>query len=119
MIQTINVSDFRDAFRAHGRREQFSYEGLGALFDFLEEVNPDFELDVVALCCDYSEDTVEEIAEAYGIDLSECSEGVCTASAYGLEQVAEAKTAAVRDYLEAHTSVVGETPNGFIYCSSF
>jgi hypothetical protein len=120
MIQTINVSDFRDAFRACGRADQFSYEGLGALFDYLEEFDGgNYELDVIALCCDYSEDTVQEIAEAYGIDLSECSEGVCTASAYGLEQVAKAEAAVVLAYLEDHTSVVGETPNGFIYCSSF
>jgi hypothetical protein len=115
MIQTINVSDFRDAFRACGRADQFSYEGLGALFDYLEEIDPDFDLDVIALCCDYSEDSPEDIAESYGIDLSECSEGVCTASAYGLEQVAKAKTAVVRDYLEAHTSIVAETATGFLY----
>jgi hypothetical protein len=119
MIQTINVSDFRDAFRACGRKDQFSYEGLGVLFEYLEEIDPDFDLDVIALCCDYSEDSTKDIAKAYGIDLSECSEGVCTASAYGLEQVAKAETAIVLAYLEDHTSVVGETPNGFIYCSSF
>ena len=115
MIQTINVSDFRDAFKACGRHEQFSYEGLGILFDYLEDIDPGFDLDVVALCCDYSEDTVEQIAEAYGIDLRECSEGVCTASAYALEQVAKAEAAVVLAYLEDHTSIVGETPNGFIY----
>jgi len=102
MIQTINVSDFRDAFRAHGRREQFSYEGLGALFDYLEDVNPDFELDVVALCCDYSEDTVEQIAENYGLELP-------------ADESEEDHQAAVRDYLEAHTSVVAETATGFVY----
>ena len=40
MIQTINVSDFRDAFKACGRADQFSYEGLGALFDYLEDAAP-------------------------------------------------------------------------------
>ena len=120
MIQTINVSDFRDAFKACGRADQFSYEGLGALFDYLEDFDGgDYELDVIALCCEYSEDTVEQIAEAYGIDLSECSDGVCTASAYGLKQVAKAKTSVARAYLEENTSVVGETASGFIYCSSF
>jgi len=115
MIQTINLSDFRDAFKACGRQEQFSYEGLGALFDFLEEVAPDFDLDVIALCCDYSEDSPEDIAKAYGIDLSKCSEGVCTASAYGLEQVAKAETAIVRDYLNDHTSIVAEIEGRFLY----
>jgi hypothetical protein len=115
MIKTINASDFRDAFRAYGRADQFSYEGLGALFEYLEEVDPDFELDVIALCCEFSEDTVQDIAEHYGIDLSECSDGVCTASAYGLEQVAKAETALVRAYLEENTSIVAETATGFLY----
>ena len=106
MIQTINVSDFRDAFRACGRKDQFSYEGLGILFDYLEEIDPDFDLDVIALCCDYSEDSPEDIAESYGIDLPEDQDEI------------EHKEI-VRDYLDNHTTVVGETPNGFIYCSSF
>ena len=106
MIQTINVSDFRDAFRACGRKDQFSYEGLGLLFDYLEDIDPDFDLDVIALCCDYSEDSTEDIAEAYGIDLPEDQDEI------------EHKEI-VRDYLDNHTSVVGETPTGFIYCSSF
>ena len=65
MIQTINVSDFRAAFHSMGRKDQFSYEGLGALFDYLEEFDGgSYELDVIALCCDYSEDSPEDIAEA-------------------------------------------------------
>jgi hypothetical protein len=106
MIQTINVSEFRDAFRAYGRHEQFSYEGLGILFDYLEDIDPGFDLDVIALCCDYSEDSFEDIAEAYGIELPDNEDEI------------EHKEI-VRDYLDNHTSVVGETPNGFIYCSSF
>jgi len=99
MIQTINVSDFRDAFRACGRQEQFSYEGLGALFDYLEEIDPDFDLDVIALCCDYSEDTAEDIAKNYNIEVDSIDE---------LED-------AVRAYLEEHTSIVAETASGFLY----
>ena len=106
MIQTINVSDFRAAFHSMGRHEQFSYEGLGALFDYLEDAAPSYELDVIALCCDYSEDTVEQIAEAYGIDLPEDQDEI------------EHKEI-VRDYLDNHTTVVGETASGFIYCSTF
>ena len=115
MIQTINLSDFRAAFHSMGRKDQFSYEGLGALFNYLEDIDPDFDLDVIALCCEFSEDTVQDIAEHYGIDLSECSDGVCTASAYGLKQVAKAETALVRAYLEENTSVVAELDGRFLY----
>lgn len=59
MHQSINVYAFRDAFRSAGRGEQFSYEGLGALFEYLEEleesIGEPYELDVISLCCDFSE----------------------------------------------------------------
>ena len=102
MIQTINVSDFRAAFHSMGRKDQFSYEGLGALFEYLEEVDPEFELDVIALCCDYSEETIEQIAENYGLELP-------------ADETQEEHENAVRDYLEAHTSIVTRTTNGFVY----
>lgn len=73
MYQTINtVSNFRDEFRAYGRADQFSYEALGLLFEYLENYEMDtgeeIELDVVSLCCDYSEDSPENIRDQYGID---------------------------------------------------
>ena len=59
MKQTVNSSDFVDAFRTHNRMARFSYEGLKALFEYLEQYEEDageeMELDVVAICCDFSE----------------------------------------------------------------
>lgn len=71
MKQTVSASDFVDAFRAHNRQEQFSYDGLHALFEYLEELESDtgteMELDVVAVCCDFSEySSAKEAAEVYG-----------------------------------------------------
>ena len=54
MKQTINKYQFRDAF-LNSERDYYSYAGYEALFDFLEEVDPDFELDVVAITCDFTE----------------------------------------------------------------
>jgi predicted ArsR family transcriptional regulator len=75
IVQNLNVYQFRDAFRAAGRNEQFSYEGLGALFDYLEQYSEDtgepFELDVIAICCDFSEESYKDIADNYRIDLSD------------------------------------------------
>jgi len=72
MYQTINESEFRSAFHSCGRGEQFSYEGLTILFEGLEQYEVDnaepFELDVIALCCDFSELTEEEIQRQYGIE---------------------------------------------------
>ena len=65
MKKTIYLGDFRDAFIRAGRKENFSYEGLSVLFDFLEEIDPDGELDVIAICCEYIEMTLEELNEEY------------------------------------------------------
>ena len=70
MIATITKSQFRDAFHDTGRGEQFSYEGLGALFDYLEQFEDDtgeqMEFDVIALCCEFAEySDFEELQSDY------------------------------------------------------
>ena len=59
MKQTINSNDFQRAFESAGRKKQFSPAGLRALFDYLVELedmlSEEFELDVIALCCEYTE----------------------------------------------------------------
>jgi hypothetical protein len=74
MYQTINTaSNFRDEFRHAGRKDQFSYEALGLLFDYLEayemDTGEEIELDVVSICCDYTEGAPEHIARDYNIDV--------------------------------------------------
>lgn len=71
MKQSINEYQFRDAFHKMGRGEQFSYAGLSALYDYLEQLGDDtgeeMELDVIALCCEYAEyDSLAEFREDYG-----------------------------------------------------
>jgi len=57
MKQTVNENMFIEEFQTI-RPNQFSYAGLRALFAHLEELETmgeEMELDVIALCCDYSE----------------------------------------------------------------
>ena len=65
MKKTIDIYNFRDAFHRAGRGNHFTYDGLTALFDYIEEyeesAGEEIELDVVALCCEYAE--YENIAE--------------------------------------------------------
>ena len=72
MIKTLSIYDFRDAFKAAGRGEQFSYDGLEVIFDYIESYEQDAgeqtELDIIALCCEWAEDTVENIIRNYSID---------------------------------------------------
>lgn len=59
MKQSINEYGFRDAFENMGRGEQFSYAGLKALYNYIEDFDEqcgmETELDVIALCCEYTE----------------------------------------------------------------
>ena len=73
MIRTINQYDFIDAFKKMGREENFSYDGLIALYDYLEMFEDDtgqsIELDVIALCCGFTEyDNLEQFQADYGED---------------------------------------------------
>ena len=106
MKQTIdNASQFRDAFRAMDRHGYFSYEGMELLFDHLEECDPEMELDVIAICCDYSEDSPEDIVESYGIE-------------YDTDEPAASEAATA--YLEANTTIIGTTSTGaIVYASNF
>ena len=99
-----NASQFRDEFRQCGRADQFSYEALGLLFDYLEDVDNDYDLDVIALCCEYSEDSVAQIADWYGLEFSSVDEGDT-----------DGERDHVLAYLQEHTSVVGVTPSGIVY----
>lgn len=68
MKQTVDFSIFERAFRDYDRYDNFGYAGLKALFEYIEDIEEDtgeeIELDVVALCCDYTQyDTAVEAAE--------------------------------------------------------
>ena len=111
IVQSINnVQQFREAFRLAGRGDQFSYEGLEVLFDYLDNLSEDtgepVELDVVALCCEYYESSIQELIDNYNIDLSKVDED-------DPDSIIEV----VREYLENHTSVCGEVDGGFIYAA--
>lgn len=94
MIQTINLHDFRQAFHNMGRGEQFSYEALELIYDFFEENSPDSELDVIAICCEFEEMSIEQIIRNYSIDCDEVEDDEIFSH--------------VMDYLEEHTSVIGQ-----------
>lgn len=112
MYLTIdNASQFRDEFRQHGRGDQFSYEALGLLFDYLEEMDPDYDLDVVSLCCEYYETAPADIARDYSIDLNDADPED--------DDYAEQCSKIVTEYLHDNTSVVGTTSTGSIVYAAF
>ena len=75
MKQTINMYQFERAFKNMDRGDQFSYDGLKALYEYLEEyeesTGENIDLDVIALCCDYTEyDNLKEFQADYGEEYS-------------------------------------------------
>lgn len=60
MQTTISQYDFRGAFMGSDTyKHNFSYEALGALYDYLTELEDclgeQIEFDMVAICCEYTE----------------------------------------------------------------
>ena len=113
MKQTVNLQDFRDAFYKMDRKDNFSYEGLEVLFNYIEEVEQytgkEIELDVIALCCEYAESTIEELITDYSIDISDCG-----------PDDDEAIKEIVLAYMECDTSVCGVTSEGsVVYATNF
>ena len=71
MYDTVNFNQFNDWFtRSSSYKDNFSYEGRKALFDYLEELEDDtgekIEFDPIALCCEYSEyENIQEFWNDY------------------------------------------------------
>ena len=110
MIQTLRLSDFTNAFRNSDRAEQFSFEAQVLLFDYFEALEDDLgtpiEFDMIGICCEWAENTPEELVEMYSIDIEPHEEN-------DVQQ-------AVVDYLNDETQVAGVTRAGtIVYCSSF
>jgi hypothetical protein len=115
MKTSINVYDFREAFRRM-ERNNFSYDGLEVLFEYLEQLEEDcgqeMELDVVAICCHYAEEMPTTIAEHYSIDL----EGLQNSEKLEDSEAIEDK---VREYLNDEGVYVGTTDSGSIVYRQF
>ena len=106
IVLTMYKSDFVARLVAD-KNASWSVEGAEVLFDYLDEMSDatgvPIEFDLVGLRCDYSEDTVDGLIDQYDIDVSDA------------EDDEDEKTDIVRDYLERHTTIVGETSDGFVY----
>jgi hypothetical protein len=69
-----NGDELRHEFQSFGRGEQFSRQGFDALYEYLsdlsEDIGRDIQLDVIALCCEWSEyDSIEKACDQYSDDI--------------------------------------------------
>lgn len=109
MKQSVNFNDFINAFKAYDRYDGYGYEALKVIFDYLEEYEDscgvEVELDVIAICCDYSAEHYTDIASNYSIDLE------------GMEED-EAKDAVIV-YIQDNTTFLGLTDDDQIVYQVF
>jgi len=115
MKTSVSFCDFCDAFRAYDRQDSFSYEAKRVIFDYLEDyedsTGEELELDVVAICCEFDEQDVDDIISNYRIDTSD------------IEQDEEGnvdedeKLELVEEYLQNHTICLGRVGNCFVYAA--
>ena len=76
LVKEISFNDFLEEFRNYGREDQFSYEGKKALYDYLNDLSEDLggplELDVIGICCDFTEySNLEEFSNDYSYTIGE------------------------------------------------
>jgi hypothetical protein len=109
MKQSVNFTAFVDAFHAHNRYDQFGYEALQVIFDYLEEyedsTGEEIELDVIAICCDYASEHYTAIASNYSIDLE------------GMDDD-EAKEAVI-EHIQDNSAYLGEATEGVLVYQTF
>ena len=65
----LSFDDFEREFSEYGREDNFSWHGLKALYDYIwdiaEETDTPYVLDVIALCCEYTEYSIEDVVSAF------------------------------------------------------
>ncbi len=76
----VTESMFIDAFKqSDTRKNQFSYYGLKALFEYFEEYEDStgetIDFDMIAICCEFTEyDSLKEYNDDYGKEWKEIEE---------------------------------------------
>jgi hypothetical protein len=70
MKQTLTKDMFRFQMNQI-RPDNFSYEGQGELFDYLDETDSELEFDPIAICCDFSQCSIAEFEESYSVEVED------------------------------------------------
>lgn len=109
IVQTLSKHSFIDAFTHSSRKDQFSYEALEAIFDYLEDYSDStgepVELDIVCICCEWSEAHWSDIAREYSIDLNDFAE----------DEDDDNRIQAVYEYISDNTTVLDLGEGSFVF----
>jgi hypothetical protein len=107
MKTNVSFSDFTNAFRNSNRAEQFSYEALELIFDYLDdyerETGEEIEFDMIAICCEWAEADYKDLFNTYPIE--------CEADNPTDQEVNQA----VMDYLSDNTTAYQTAAGTIVY----
>lgn len=131
MKQTVTLYDFQYGFnRWETYKNNFTDEALKALFEYLEEyeesTGEEIELDIVALCCEYSEyDSAWDAMEQVGnkddmptVDLEAYSDAH-NGEGMSLDEVNEEQEKLALEWLQEHTQVIPVGDTGRVIIQEF
>lgn len=67
IVKTFDLYDFMREFERYDRGDRFSSEALEELYNYYDEFGEPYELDVIEICCNWTEyESLDEFATAYG-----------------------------------------------------
>jgi len=125
-IAIRSASQLVRLFEEAGRRNQFSTQAFDWLWEYLEQLEDDtgtpIEIDVIGLCCDYTEEDYESIASSYSIDLPEREDFQFidfpgNMPRYDEEAHAEAVREAILGFLRHNTVVLGYDDDSVLFAA--
>lgn len=76
LTYSLDASEFSNLFDQFGRGDNFTLNARHTLFTCLDDLSDDIgdiEIDIIAICCEWSEYTVDELTESYShmVDLDD------------------------------------------------
>ena len=107
LIQTVSPSDLYHLACKMARGDNFGYKGWRAIGDYLESLSDDLgeniEIDIVAICCEYSmaesaDDAYMQYDHLHGVDLPDEEDWE--------ELTEEEKLETIEEFLQDRSSVV-------------
>ena len=100
LINTINTArELRQEFISYDR-DKYTYEAYQAIIEYFNEFD-NIELDVIAICCDFNESSVDDIISDYSIYIEN----------------EDSKLDELMDYLGSATYAVETANNKILYIS--
>lgn len=112
VIKTINESEFVKEFTDMNRETNFSVAGREKLFEYFDEQENDVKIDVIAICCDWTESTTSDLINDYSLLDEKLNDGTDSTK----EEIEET----IQEWLDDRTTnykieVDGETH--WLYCN--